>query len=73
MVALGHCSGAAKWMVSWLTYSELGVLLGVSTEAARRRTMRAQWARQPGNNERTLVLLPEDYETDQIDRRPRAM
>ena len=32
--------------------------------------MRAQWARQPGNNGRTLVLLPEDYETDQIDRRP---
>lgn len=51
----------------WLTYRELGVRLGVSVEAARRRALRARWTRQSGNDGRARILLPEDYE---IDRRP---
>lgn len=51
----------------WLTYRELGVRLGVSVEAARRRALRARWTRQPGNDKRARVLLPKDYE---IERRP---
>jgi len=51
----------------WLTYRELGVRLGVSVEAARRRALRARWTRQSGNDGRSRVLLPDDYE---IDRRP---
>ena len=51
----------------WLTYREDGVRLGVSVEAARRRALRARWARQSGNDGKARVHLPDDYE---IDRRP---
>jgi hypothetical protein len=51
----------------WLTYRELAVRLGVSVEAARRRALRARWAKQAGNDGKSRVLLPDDYE---IDRRP---
>jgi hypothetical protein len=51
----------------WLTYRELAGRLGVSVEAARRRALRARWARQSGNDGKARVLLPDDYE---IDRRP---
>jgi hypothetical protein len=51
----------------WLTYRELGIRLGVSVEAARRRALRARWTRQSGNDGKARVHLPEDYE---IDRRP---
>jgi hypothetical protein len=52
---------------TWLTYRELAGRLGVSVEAARRRALRARWARQSGNDGKARVHLPEDYE---IDRRP---
>ena len=45
-----------------LTYRELGVPLGVSAEAARRRALRVRWRRQSGNDGRTRVLLPDDCE-----------
>jgi hypothetical protein len=51
----------------WLTYRELAVRLGVSVEAARRRALRARWVKQAGNDGKSRVLLPDDYE---IDRRP---
>ena len=51
----------------WLTYRELGVRLGVSVEAARRRALRARWTRQSRNDGKARVLLPHDYE---IERRP---
>ena len=51
----------------WLTYRELADRLGVSVEAARRRALRARWARQSGNDGKARVHLPDDYE---IDRRP---
>jgi hypothetical protein len=51
----------------WLTYRELADRLGVSVEAARRRALRARWAKQAGNDGRSRVLLPDDYD---VDRRP---
>jgi hypothetical protein len=38
--------------------------LNVSVEAARRRALRARWAKQAGNDGRSRVLLPDDYEVD---------
>jgi hypothetical protein len=51
----------------WLTYRELANRLGVGVEAARRRAQRACWTRQHGNDGKTRVHLPDDYE---IERRP---
>jgi len=51
----------------WLTYRELANRLGVGVEAARRRAQRACWSRQHGNDGKTRVHLPDDYE---IERRP---
>ena len=45
----------------WLTYEEAAVRLGVSPEAARRRTIRGKWARMPGNDGRTRVRVPDDW------------
>lgn len=44
----------------WMTYSEAAVRLGVSTEAARRRAIRGNWARMPGNDGRTRVQVPDE-------------
>jgi hypothetical protein len=45
---------------SWLTFQQVGELLGLSAEAARSRARRAGWRTQPGNDGRTLVLVPDD-------------
>src|SRR5215471_10489621 len=44
----------------WMTYGEAAVRLGVTPEAVRRRAFRSQWARQPGNDGRTWVRVPDD-------------
>jgi hypothetical protein len=44
----------------WVTYSEAAVRLGVSAEAARRRAIRGNWARMPGNDGRTRVQVPDE-------------
>ena len=44
----------------WMTYGEAAVRLGVTPEAVRRRAFRAKWARQPGNDGRTRVRVPDD-------------
>ena len=44
----------------WLTYDELGVRLGCTPEAARRRAIRGKWARMPGNDGRTCVRVPDE-------------
>jgi hypothetical protein len=44
----------------WMTYTEAAVRLGVTPEAVRRRAFRSQWARQPGNDGRTRVRVPDD-------------
>ncbi len=45
----------------WLTYRQIAVRLGVSVEAARRRALRGKWARMPGNDGMTRVMLPDDW------------
>src|SRR4051812_15250454 len=46
----------------WLTYAELGDMLGVSAEAARAVARRHKWARQPANavGRVVRVLVPAD-------------
>src|SRR5215218_10192987 len=41
-----------------LTYAELGELLGIEPESAKRRAVRSGWRRVPGNEGRTLVVVP---------------
>ena len=52
---------------AWLTYAQASERLGLSPEAVRHRARRAGWHTMPGNNGRTLVLVPDDEEI-----RPRA-
>ncbi len=47
-------------MPDWLTYAQIGARFGVSAEAARLRARRLGWRMQPGNDGRTLVLVPDD-------------
>src|SRR6516165_8021050 len=44
----------------WMTYGEAAVRLGVTPEAVRRRAFRSKWSRQPGNDGRTRVRVPDD-------------
>ena len=46
----------------WLTYAEAGELFGLSAEAMRKRAHRLRWRTQPGNEGRTLVLVPDGAE-----------
>src|SRR3954469_21830361 len=43
----------------WLTYQQAGEGLGMTAEAVRHRARRLGWRTQPGNEGRTLVLLPD--------------
>jgi hypothetical protein len=43
---------------SWRTYQDLGIRHGVRPEAAKRRAIRAKWARMPGNDGRVRVYVP---------------
>ena len=43
---------------TWLTYQDLGVRLGIRLEAAKRRAIRAKWARMPGHDRRARVRVP---------------
>ena len=43
----------------WLTYQQAAEALGMTAEAVRHRARRLGWRTQPGNEGRTLVLLPE--------------
>ena len=42
----------------WMTYAELGSLMGCSAEAARARAVRRRWRRQAGNDGTARVLVP---------------
>lgn len=46
-------------MDKWLTYQQGGELFGMSAEAFRQRARREGWRTQPGNDGRTLVLVPD--------------
>jgi hypothetical protein len=54
----------------WLTYAEIGKRFGLGTEAARTRVRRLGWRTQPGNDGRTLVLVPEDVDLRPAGDRP---
>src|ERR1700704_2492910 len=45
---------------SWLTFQQAGERLDLSAEAVRSTARRASWRTQPGNDGRTLVLVPDD-------------
>jgi hypothetical protein len=53
----------------WLTYAAAGERFGVSADAIRMRAHRLGWRMQPGNDGRTLVLVPDDVE---LQPRPRS-
>ena len=44
---------------SWLTYAQIAERFGMSAEAARQRARRTRWRTLPGNDGRTLVLVPD--------------
>jgi hypothetical protein len=46
--------------LEWLTYAQAGEKYGLSPEAVRLRARRFGWRTQPGNDGRTLVMVPED-------------
>jgi hypothetical protein len=47
-----------------LTYSELGVLLGITPASANKLARRKGWSRTKGNDGRTRVLGPEESLAD---------
>jgi hypothetical protein len=47
---------------AWLTYAQAGERLGLSPEAVRHRARRSGWRTMPGNDGRTLVLVPDGVE-----------
>jgi hypothetical protein len=55
-----------------MTYAEAGERMGVSSEAVRRRALRGHWARQPGNDGRTRVCVPEGLPDLPASRSPAA-
>ena len=44
----------------WLTYAQIGERFGLKAEAARTRVRRLGWRTMPGNDGRTLALVPDD-------------
>jgi hypothetical protein len=46
--------------VPWLTYQQIGERFGLGAEAARTRVRRLGWRTQPGNDGRTLAMVPDD-------------
>ena len=44
----------------WTTYNEAAARLGVTPEAVRRRAIRNKWARMPGNDGKTRVMIPNE-------------
>ncbi|RYC28848.1 hypothetical protein D3273_27085 [Lichenibacterium minor] len=44
----------------WLTYEDMGLALGITSESAKRLAMRHKWPRRPGNDGRALVAVPEE-------------
>jgi hypothetical protein len=56
----GRDMGGRDMDGQWMTYTEAAARLGVTPEAVRRRAFRSSWARQPGNDGRTRVRVPDD-------------
>jgi hypothetical protein len=45
---------------AWLTYAQAGERFGLTADAMRMRARRLGWRTQPGNDGRTLLLVPAD-------------
>jgi hypothetical protein len=59
-----------KAMPDWLTYAAAGERYGLSPGALRMRAHRLGWRTMPGNDGRTLVLVPDDAELQPRARAP---
>ncbi|MBO1023009.1 hypothetical protein IPV08_23930 [Methylobacterium sp. SD274] len=46
--------------VTWLSYDELADRLGIERESARQQVKRKRWARQPGNDGKIRIGVPDD-------------
>ena len=46
--------------VTWLTYDELAERLGIERESARQHVKRKRWGRQPGNDGKVRIGVPDD-------------
>ena len=46
--------------VTWLTYDELAERLGIERESARTLVKRKRWTRQPGNDGKVRIGVPDD-------------
>jgi hypothetical protein len=55
-------------MSDWQTYAQAGERFGVSAEAVRLRARRLGWRTQPGNDGRTLVLVPDNAASPRLHR-----
>ena len=57
-------------MPEWLTYAQAGERFGMSADAVRMRAHRLGWRMQPGNDGRTLILVPDDAAIEPRTRQP---
>ena len=46
--------------VRWLSYSEMGEVLGITPASAKRLAIRRKWSKRPGNDGLTRVAVPVD-------------
>ncbi len=44
----------------WMSYTELGEVLGIGSESARQLAIRRKWARRKGNDRKARVAVPEE-------------
>jgi hypothetical protein len=51
---------------TWLTYAQAGERLGLTPEAVRHRARRSGWRTIPGNDGRTLVMVPDGIEAQSM-------
>jgi len=54
----------------WLTYAQAGERFGLTSNAMRMRARRLGWRSQPGNEGRTLILVPDDTTIEPRSRSP---
>ena len=59
-------------MPEWLTWQTAGKRLGLSPDAARMRARRLGWRTQPGNDGKTLVMVPDDADVRTRQRAPKG-
>jgi hypothetical protein len=58
---------------TWLTYAQAGERFGLTPDAMRMRARRLGWRTQPGNDGRTLILVPADALIEPRSRPPKGL